>query len=114
MTCQLSIDDIGRNPDLRESVLSVLRPNGSSTGVKIDSTPSRNAAKSIPARYLPTEKTHFNGRARDVAKFCQEKIRYATSHEAQRTIRGMARHGKARNMRSYRCPHCHGWHITRS
>ncbi len=42
---------------------------------------------------------------------CESKNRYATRMDAEAAIAACAEHG-TRGLRCYRCPHCHGWHLT--
>lgn len=48
-----------------------------------------------------------------VEKACRKKVRFDDANEAHRTAR---KNGKAKGLplRSYRCPVCHGWHITKA
>ena len=42
---------------------------------------------------------------------CERKNRYDTQWDAESAIEGCYRHG-ARNLHTYRCPYCNGWHLT--
>ena len=42
---------------------------------------------------------------------CDSKNRYATRFDAEEAIALCAEHG-TRGLRCYRCPYCHGWHLT--
>lgn len=44
-------------------------------------------------------------------KACESKNRYASRAEAEDAIASCAEHGTA-GLHAYRCPHCHGWHLT--
>lgn len=44
-------------------------------------------------------------------KACASKNRYASRADAQEAIRRCAEHG-TRGLHAYRCPYCHGWHLT--
>lgn len=49
---------------------------------------------------------------------CATKVRYANRDEARRAIQGIvtqpkrSRRKRNRNLSSYHCPHCLGFHIT--
>ena len=42
---------------------------------------------------------------------CESKNRYAARADAEEAIASCAAHG-TRGLHAYRCPHCHGWHLT--
>lgn len=42
---------------------------------------------------------------------CESKNRYAARTDAEEAIASCAAHG-TRGLHAYRCPHCHGWHLT--
>ena len=44
-------------------------------------------------------------------KGCESKARYATRADAEATIAACGAHG-TRGLECYRCPYCHGWHLT--
>ncbi len=44
-------------------------------------------------------------------KACASKNRYATRTEALGAIAACEEHGR-RGLSTYRCPYCHGWHLT--
>ena len=92
----------------QDAITAPLRPGDTSGVIKIAPTPSRGAAKRNGKAGHTASKTHLA-----CVATCDSKIHYATPGAAQATIRGMARHGKAKNMRMYRCTNCGGWHITR-
>ena len=51
---------------------------------------------------------------RDEARYekaCASKNRYATKGEAQEALEWCAAQGR-RGLSIYRCPYCHGWHLT--
>lgn len=52
--------------------------------------------------------------AREAARIersCSSKARYSTRGEALEAIAACEAHG-TRGLSCYRCPHCHGWHLT--
>lgn len=48
---------------------------------------------------------------RNREKACTSKNRYDSEAEAEEVIDECWRHGR-RNLKSYRCPYCDGWHLT--
>lgn len=44
-------------------------------------------------------------------KACERKKRYPTEADAKLAMRDCERHG-ARDLHTYRCPYCNGWHLT--
>lgn len=44
-------------------------------------------------------------------KACTSKQRYANRREAEAAIEDCAAHGTY-GLHCYRCPYCHGWHLT--
>ena len=52
----------------------------------------------------------------DPLYLCRTKVRYASRDEARRAIQGIVtrldRRLRQRNLCSYRCRHCLGYHIT--
>lgn len=46
--------------------------------------------------------------------FCKEKVRYRDRIAALMSLATLRRQDKAGHAetRAYRCPHCHGWHLT--
>lgn len=45
------------------------------------------------------------------SRACTSKKRYATAGEARDAIASCAAYGR-RGLSSYRCPYCHGYHLT--
>ena len=46
-----------------------------------------------------------------LAKACTSKNRYASRTEAEEAIAWCEAQGRT-GLTYYRCPHCHGWHLT--
>ncbi len=44
-------------------------------------------------------------------KACERKKRYPTEGDAKLAMRDCERHG-SRDLHTYRCPYCNGWHLT--
>lgn len=49
---------------------------------------------------------------RDIDKSCKAKTRYVTRPLALQAIRGLVKKRNHRNLHSYHCPTCDGYHIT--
>lgn len=46
-------------------------------------------------------------------QMCLRKVRHETQAEANEAIRKAQAERGVSFMRSYRCPHCNGWHLTK-
>lgn len=43
---------------------------------------------------------------------CNGKLIYASQGEANRVRKARYKQRETRRLRSYKCPHCKGWHLT--
>jgi hypothetical protein len=95
------------------AITDVFSHRRTAVGHQNDSSYARSAAKNGLVNGHNASKTHLDRKGHDFVASCQSKTSYADARAAQQAIRGMARQGKARNMRTYPCKNCGGWHITR-